>query len=510
MFAKVYSAALLGLLAKIVEVEVDVSFGLRSFNIVGLPDKSIEEARERVSASLKSLRLIFPRERPNKILVNLAPADLKKEGSLYDLPIAIGYLLATKQVIFEPKDKLFIGELSLKGELRPVKGVLAICAFAKEKGFKEIILPQENYQEASLIKELKVFGFSSLTQVLSYLRGEKISFPEPKIIKLDSQPSYPLDLSDIGGQYLAKRALEISAAGSHNLLMIGPPGAGKTLLAKVLPSLLPSLTLQEALEVTKIYSIAGLLPKENPLLKTRPFRSPHHTSSEPALIGGGTPLKPGEITLAHRGVLFLDEFPEFHRDVLESLRQPLEEGKITISRSQQTITFPANFTLVAASNPCPCGYFRDPQRECRCPNSQIRMYQRKLSGPLIDRIDLLVEVPSQKYEKLTEKNNSESKKIREKVIKAREIAKQRFSKEKRKIYANSEMEIKEIKKYCQIDFQSQMVLKNQINQGRLTARGYHRILKTARTIADLEESEKIKKEHIMEALSYRLDFYNTF
>lgn len=506
MLAKVYSAAIVGLEAQIVEIEVDISFGLRSFNIVGLADKAIEESKERIVAVLKNLKLDYPCQKPQRILVNLAPADLKKEGSLYDLPIALGFLLASQQLFFNSKDKIFVGELSLEGNLRPIKGALSIALLAKEKGFGEIILPKANVQEAALIKGVKVIGLRSLQEGLKYLKKEK----EIKSFQIDfkevfTPPKYPLDLSEISGHHFAKRALEITAAGSHNLFLLGPPGAGKTLLAKALPSLLPPLNFEETLEVTRIYSVTGLLPENKSLFNFRPFRAPHHTISEVALIGGGSPPRPGEITLAHRGVLFLDEFPEFHRDVLESLRQPLEEGKITISRAKHSVTFPARFTLIIASNPCPCGYAGSSDRECKCLNSQIQKYQRKLSGPLIDRIDMFVEISPLKYEKLvTPDLENSSVKIREKVKQARAISQERFKKEG--IFTNSEISLPLIKKYCQIDSKSHHLLRTFVNSGKLSPRGYHRVLKVARTIADLEESEKIQYEHIAEALSYRLSF----
>ncbi len=542
MSSKVFSAAVAGLDAQIIEVEVDASYGLRHFEIVGLPDKAVQESKERVGAAIKSSNFQSPYQKTQRVLVSLAPADLKKEGSLYDLPIALGYLSASNQIRFNPQEKILIGELALDGKLRPVKGILCLALAAKAKGWKEIILPKANAPEAALIsasekKEqspnhhtkrgemkfaegakidevssrsgagVKIIGVESLKETIDYLEG-KIQIAPFKVNIEDflEKPNYPMDLGWIKGQESAKRALEITAAGGHNLLMQGPPGTGKSLLASSLPSILPDLSFGESLEVTKIYSIAGLLPKEKPLINSRPFRSPHHTTSEAALIGGGNPPRAGEITLAHRGVLFLDEFPEFHRDVLESLRQPLEEGTITILRAKHHLTFPARFTLVAATNPCPCGYYGDPNKACTCTPSQIAKYRRKLSGPLMDRIDLFINVPQVKFEKLTapdEKNSSP--KIREKIEKAREIQRERFS--LTRTLVNSEMEIPQIKKYCQVDFRSKNILKRFIDSGKLSARGYHRVLKVARTIADLDynpDATNISYDHLTEALMYRI------
>lgn len=504
MTSKVFSGALNGLDAQLVEVEIDVSQGLRSFSIVGLPDKAIKESEERVDSAIKSSKLLSPHARTFKVLVNLAPADLKKEGSIYDLPIALAFLIASKQTLFEPSNKLFLGELSLDGKLRPIKGALSFAFLAKKLGFEEIILPKPNAKEAGLIKDIKVIGVNSLSEALAYLEKrieiESIKTSEQEMISEDKDQ---IDISWVKGQEYAKRALEITAAGAHNLFMFGPPGGGKSLLAKALPSILPKLNFTESLEVTKIYSVAGLIPENQAIIKSRPFRSPHHVSSEAAVIGGGNPPKPGEITLAHRGVLFLDEFPEFHKDVLESMRQPIEDGKISLSRAKYSFVFPSRFMLVAAANPCPCGFLNDPEKACTCSPGQVAMYRRKLSGPMMDRVDIYIEVPAVKYEKLTsESSENQSQIIREKIEKSREIQKQRFLGET--ILTNSEMNIPQIKKYCEHDSKSKELLKKYVDSGKLSARGYHRILKVARTIADLNNSENIKYEHIAEALMYRI------
>ena len=505
---KIFSAALNGLDAQIIEAEIDASYGLRCFNIVGLADKTIQESKERISAAIKSSHLKSPSSQAIKLLVSLAPAGLKKEGSLYDLPIALGYLLASKQALFTAKYRIIIGELSLDGILRPIRGSLIIAAKAKDEGFKEIILPQANAKEAALIEGIEVIGVKTLADALAYLEDRLDIIPtvsEPQSsenLSLDKDP-LSIDLSWIQGQELAKRALEVAAAGGHNLLMEGPPGTGKTLLAKAMASILPPLSFEESLEVTKIYSASGLLLENNFILKNRPFRAPHHTASSAALIGGGNPLMPGEITLAHRGILFLDEFPEFHRDVLESLRQPMEEGTVSILRSNNRAKLPARFTLVAAANPCPCGNFNDPEKECSCVPARILKYRRKLSGPIMDRIDLFIKVPQIKFEKLTAKENkNQSEKIKEKVSQARIIQKERLVKIPG-IFTNSEMAVPQIEEFCQIDGESKEILKKAVNSGKLSARGFHKVLKVSRTIADLENSAEIKNSHIMEALMYR-------
>ncbi len=503
MSSKIFSATTIGLDSEPIEVESDISAGLGNFIVVGLPDTAVQEARERVRSAIKNSSFSFPQTR---ITINLAPADIKKEGPIFDLPIAISILLADSKN-FIPKINLeksiFIGELALDGRLRKVNGVLPIALMAEKLKFENLFLPKENIKEASLIKGINIVPIKNLNEIVEYLLGnKKIKTLNTENIKIKNIQKFKIDFQDIHGQEFAKKALEIAAAGAHNVLFNGPPGAGKTMLANAFPSILPPLTEKEILETTKIYSVLGKLSVKKPLITIRPFRNPHHTSSYVALVGGGTYPKPGEISLAHRGVLFLDEFPEFNRQVLESLRQPLEDGQITVSRAQGSLVFPAKFILIAAQNPCPCGYYTDPDKECVCSANQIIKYQRKISGPLLDRIDLNIDLQKVKTEKLITKGDAEnSESIRNRVIKARKMQKNRFKKEN--IITNSEMSTKQTEKYCQTDKESSLLLKQAIEKFNLSARSYFRILKLARTIADLNESEEIKKEHIAEALQYR-------
>ncbi len=505
-FSKVYSAELEGIEAKLIEVETDVNVGLHSFNIVGLADKALNEAKERVSSALKNSGIKPPTKENRKITINLAPADIKKTGSQYDLAIAIGYMLATKQIKeFETGDKIFIGELSLEGTTRPINGALNISRLAKKLNFKFLFLPKQNAIEAAVIKGVKIIPVSSLEELINHLEER-----EPIKVQLitEFQPGQNqsfTDISEIKGQESAKRALTVAAAGGHHLLMTGSPGAGKTMMAQALISILPPPSLEEAIEINQIYSSAGLL-KENNFLNFRPFRSPHHSASPVSIVGGGTNPKPGEISLAHYGILFLDEMPEFRRDLLESLRQPLESGRICVSRSKNTLTFPAKFSLVAAMNPCPCGYFGDSEKECRCSANEVFRYQKKISGPLLDRIDIQIEVPRVKIEDLRKKNRDEklSERLKNQVAKARDIQQNRFSKIKPKIRLNSEMSSKQVDELVDLDAAAENFLKNILEKSFVSARGYYRILKISRTIADLEESEKVKANHLAEAFQYRV------
>jgi len=503
MVSKIYSASILGLEAIPVEVETDLGQGLPNFLIVGLPDKSVEESKERVKSAIKNSGFKFPQR---KITVNLAPADLRKEGSLYDLPIAVSLLEASLQVKTKNTD-LFIGELSLDGQLRPINGILPTVIMAKEKGFKRVFLPLKNAKEASVVGELEIYPLLNLTELINGLMA-KTRLKRLKNNLIDHLANnedfleFSPDMANIAGQEHVKRALEVAASGGHNLFMSGSPGTGKTLLAKAFIGILPKMTFEEALETSKIYSVSGLLKPGKPLVLTRPFRSPHHTASHIALVGGGQWPKPGEISLAHRGVLFLDEFPEFPSSVLEVLRQPLEERAITISRASGSLTYPSSFILLAAANPCPCGYLGDEQKECSCLPSQILRYNKKISGPLLDRIDLFVKVPKVKFEKLDKDVSAESSsKIRERVERARNIQNKRFGNSR--IFSNSEMSVKEIKMFCQVDNQTKNLLKEAVDNLGLSARSFHKILKISRTIADLDERQNIKLEDVAEALQYR-------
>ena len=503
MLVKVFGAAVQGIDATIVTIEVNSSRGIKFF-LVGLPDSAVKESHERIISALQVNGYKFP---TRQIVVNMAPANIRKEGSSYDLPLAIGILASAEEILPDKlSDYLIIGELSLDGSLQPIKGALPIAISARSQGFKGFILPKQNAKEAAVVNNLNVYGVENIKEVIEFFNGKREL--EPTIVHtreefFQHQDNYPYDFADVKGQESVKRAMEVAAAGGHNLIMIGSPGSGKSMMAKRLPSILPPLSLAESLETTKIHSVAGKLTKNDSLIATRPFRSPHHTISQVAMVGGGSNPQPGEISLAHNGLLFLDELPEFSRSVLEVLRQPLEDRHISISRAKYSLDYPASFMLVASMNPCPCGYYTHPTKACVCNPGQVHRYLNRISGPLLDRIDIQIEIVPVPSEKMAEQNTGESSaSIRERVIKARKIQEERFANHPG-IHCNAQMESKLLQQYATPDDQGLRLLRNAMTRLNLSARAYDRILKVARTISDLEGSEHIQSHHLAEAIGYR-------